>query len=66
MFYILCLNMTPTPLMTGGTKLAFLLIMLLCHKNESLRSHWLPGKLGNLRPGATGRIWTHAWNPEQL
>lgn len=47
MFYIVCLNITPTPLMTGGIKLAFLLIILLCHKNESLKSHWLPGKVGN-------------------
>lgn len=45
MFYIVCLNITPTPPMTRGTKLAFLLIMLLCHKNESLKSHWLPGRL---------------------
>lgn len=47
MFYIVCLNIAPTPLMTRGTKLAFLLIMLLCHKNESLKSCWLPGKVGN-------------------
>lgn len=66
MFYIVYLNITPTPLMTRGTKLAFLLIMLLCDKNESLKSHWLPGKVGNLCPAATGRIGTHVWNPQQL
>lgn len=37
-----------------------------CHKNESFKSHWLPGKVGNCSPGATGRIWIHVWNPEQL
>lgn len=44
MFYIVCLNITPTPLMTEGRKLAFLLLVLLCHRNESFKSHWLPGR----------------------
>lgn len=68
MFYTVCLNITPTPLTTGGTKLALLLLMLPCHRNESFKSHWFPGRGDNYSPDTSHRIWIHYWNsdPEQL
>lgn len=68
MFYIVCLNRTPTPPMTGGTKLASVLLVCLCHRNESFKSHWLTKRIGNQCPDAARGIWTLIWNgdPQQL